>query len=197
MNLSMMNRAMKLVAQNEGQERNFVVTETNDRTIIDQFIDYETGYLIVRETSKDESDTLIYPTVIEPESGEIIKPQERMKQIPTEEKVTIDEENGLKITTLVTLGTAGLGAAANAGKLGSLGTDAIAQLGKVATALEPVGKGITLGGAFSGGVGMGEGIGGQDIWGNALSPEERQQRFQGGALNAALSTVGGAASLGK
>jgi hypothetical protein len=100
-------------------------------------------------------------------------------------------------TTSVTLGTAGLGAAANAGKLGSLGTGAIAQLGKVATALEPVGKGLMLGGAFSGGVGMGEGINGQDIWGNALSPEERQQRFGSGALNAALSVAGGAASLGK
>ncbi len=94
---------MKLVYQNEGQERKFVVTETSDRKITEQFIDYETGYLIVRETSKDESDTLIYTTVIEPESGEIIKPQERMKQISTEEKVTIDEENGLKITTLRTI----------------------------------------------------------------------------------------------
>jgi len=94
---------MKLVYQNEGQERKFVVTETSDRKITEQFIDYETGYLIVRETSKDESDTLIYTTVIRPESGEIIKPQERIKQISTEEKVTIDEENGLKITTLRTI----------------------------------------------------------------------------------------------
>jgi archaellum component FlaC len=100
-------------------------------------------------------------------------------------------------TTAVTLGTAGLGAAANAGKLGSLGTGAIAQLGKVATALAPVGKGLMLGGAFSGGVQMGEGINGQDIWGNALSPEERQQRLAGGALRSALSVAGGAASLGK
>ena len=94
---------MKLVYQNEGQQRKFVVTETNDRTIIDQFIDYETGYLIVRETNKDESDNLIYTTAIEPKSGKIIKPQERMKQIPAEEQVTIDEENGLKITTLRTI----------------------------------------------------------------------------------------------
>jgi hypothetical protein len=94
---------MKLVYQNEGQERKFVVTETNDRTIIDQFIDYETGYLIVRETNKDESDNLIYTTAIEPKSGKIIKPQERMKQLPTEEQVTIDQEKGLKITTLRTI----------------------------------------------------------------------------------------------
>ncbi len=94
---------MKLVYQNEGQERKFVVTETSDRKIIDQFIDYETGYLIVRETSKDVLDKLIYTTVIEPESGEIIKPQERIKQIPQGEKITIDEENGLKIITLRTI----------------------------------------------------------------------------------------------
>ncbi len=95
------NRAMKLVYQNEGQERKFVVTETSEREIIAQYIDYETGYVIVEELGKnDKSPRFIYYTVIEPKSGEIIKPQERMKQIPAEEQVTIDEENGFKIITL-------------------------------------------------------------------------------------------------
>ena len=98
------NKAMKLVYQNEGQERKFVVTETSEREIIAQYIDYETGYLLVEELGKnDESPRSTYYTVIEPKSGEIIKPQERMKQIPAEEQVTIDEENGLKIITLRTI----------------------------------------------------------------------------------------------
>lgn len=97
--------AMKLIYQNkQGKERKFVVTETSDREIISQFIDYETGYLIVREISRfDESDSSIYHTIIESSSGDIIRPQERMKQIPTEEQVTIYEEYGLKVITIRTI----------------------------------------------------------------------------------------------
>ncbi|HBE21388.1 MAG TPA: hypothetical protein DEG17_21025 [Cyanobacteria bacterium UBA11149] len=95
---------MRLVYQNEGQSRKFVVTETSDREITDQFIDYETGYLIVEEIGKiDESARSYYYTLIEPKSGEIIVPQERMKQITKEENVTIDEENGWKIITIRTI----------------------------------------------------------------------------------------------
>jgi hypothetical protein len=95
---------MRLVYKDEGQKGKFVVTETSDRQIIEQFIDYETGYFIVKEINKiDSSDTSIYHTVIEPERGEIIEPQERIRQIGREEKIRIDEENGLKILTLRTI----------------------------------------------------------------------------------------------
>ncbi len=100
-------------------------------------------------------------------------------------------------TTAVTLGTAGLGAMANAGRLGSYGLGAMAQLGKASQALEPLGKGMMLLGGFRGGVSMGEGIGGQDIWGNTLTNEERWQHFNSGALGSALSLLGGGAAAGK
>lgn len=91
---------MRLVYEGEGQTGKFVVTETSDKEIIKQFIDYETGYLIVMEENKiDLSDRWTYYTVIEPDTGKIIKPQERKRQIDTEEQITIDEENGWKIIT--------------------------------------------------------------------------------------------------
>ncbi|HBE18664.1 MAG TPA: hypothetical protein DEG17_02850 [Cyanobacteria bacterium UBA11149] len=44
---------------------------------------------------------------------------------------------------------------------------------------------------------MGEGIGGQDIWGNSLTNEERWNHFKSGALGSGLSLLGGGAALGK
>ncbi len=44
---------------------------------------------------------------------------------------------------------------------------------------------------------MGEGIGGQDIWGNSLTEEERWNHFKSGALGSGLSLLGGGAAAGK
>ena len=100
-------------------------------------------------------------------------------------------------STAFTLGTAGLGAMEEAGRFGAYGLGAMARVGNVAKALEPVGKGMMLWGGFSGGVSMGEGISGQDIRGNALTTEERWNHLKGGAFNSGLSLLGGAAGVGK
>ncbi|MCG3212511.1 MAG: hypothetical protein FOGNACKC_06181 [Anaerolineae bacterium] len=96
---------MKVVfKEKEGQTANFIVLPTSDREIIDQFVDYETGYLIVLESNNvDLADRSIYCTVIDPNSGKIIDAEMRAKQIDTKEKVTIDERIGLKVITQRTI----------------------------------------------------------------------------------------------
>ena len=92
--------SMKVVFREDEQTANFVVIPTSDREIIEQFIDYETRYLIVKEWNNiDPSDKSTYYTVIDPNSGTIIDPKTRLKQIDTREKVIVDETTGIKVIT--------------------------------------------------------------------------------------------------
>jgi hypothetical protein len=93
---------MKLIKNlsnsNDDLYERFIITETEDRRIFRKFIDYETGYLIVLELNKlDKSDNRLYTNVINPQTGEIISPQERIKQINTTEQEIRDERLGLTL----------------------------------------------------------------------------------------------------
>ena len=88
---------MKIIFDDD-QKTGFVVIPTSDRKIISQFIDYETGYLIVNETNNlDSLDTGVYCTVIDSRTGEVKDVETRSQQIDATEKEIILGEDGLKI----------------------------------------------------------------------------------------------------
>jgi hypothetical protein len=92
--------AMKIVFKEGEQRTDFAVTETSDKEIIDKFIDYETGYLIVFESNAvDPSDTSIYCTVVDPNTGAIIEAETRKQQVDSRKQVTVNEARGLKATS--------------------------------------------------------------------------------------------------
>ena len=107
----------------------------------------------------------------------------------------VDRENAA--TTAVTLGTAGLGAAANAGKLGSLGASGDRAIGQSGYRLRTCRQRTHVRGCFLRWRSDGRRYQRTRYLGQCFQPEERQQRFGSGALSSALSLAGGTASLGK
>ncbi len=89
---------MKVVFS-EDKDNEFTIIPTNDREIIEKYIDYETGYVIVEELSRGDTsgEMRIYCTVIDPNDGTIIDPETRLIQIDSTEKVVIDESVNLKL----------------------------------------------------------------------------------------------------
>lgn len=78
----------------------FEIIATSNRKIIKQFIDCETGYLVVMEVRTDDpTDTNVYYTLIDPNTGLIISPQARLASIEGWERTIVDEEHGLRLTS--------------------------------------------------------------------------------------------------
>ncbi|HLP87003.1 MAG TPA: hypothetical protein VK184_00125 [Nostocaceae cyanobacterium] len=76
---------------------------TPNKRIIKQFIDYETGYLVVLEIRTDETtDDNVYCTLIDANTGRVISPEERISSIQPE-RIIVDEQHGLKLTILHTV----------------------------------------------------------------------------------------------
>ncbi|BAZ28648.1 hypothetical protein NIES4074_10820 [Cylindrospermum sp. NIES-4074] len=91
---------MEIQYRRSASESNFEIIPTPDRKIIKQFLDYETGYLVVMEISTDyPTDTNSYYTLIDPNTGLIISPQARLSSIEGWERTIVDEEHGLQLTS--------------------------------------------------------------------------------------------------
>ncbi|HEU4326161.1 MAG TPA: hypothetical protein VFS21_23675 [Roseiflexaceae bacterium] len=72
---------------------------TDGRRIIDRFVDYETGYLVVVEISLDSrADRTAYYTVVDRDTRTVITPQMRLGQIDSAEHSVVDREHNLKAT---------------------------------------------------------------------------------------------------
>ncbi len=91
---------MEIKHGQSASESNFEIIATSNRKIIKQFIDYETGYLVVMEIITDiPTDTNVYFTLIDPNTGLIISPQVRLTSIEGWERTIVDEEHGLQLTS--------------------------------------------------------------------------------------------------
>jgi hypothetical protein len=83
---------------------NISVTPHDDRKIIRQFTDAETGLLVVFEVEKPPSKSpTIYYTLIDTTHGTIIEPSVRAQQIDTTEHTLLEPQLQLKITTQRTI----------------------------------------------------------------------------------------------
>ncbi|GAB4194128.1 MAG: hypothetical protein OHK0022_09780 [Roseiflexaceae bacterium] len=92
---------MQIVAS---KDLSFIPTE--GRRIIDQFVDYETGYLVVVEISLNSRvDRSSYYTLVDRNTQSIVTPQMRLQQIDSSEKTTVDRQHHLKATTRRTVDT--------------------------------------------------------------------------------------------
>jgi hypothetical protein len=94
---------MKIKCNDPSTSSIFEIIPTDGRQIIKQFIDHKTGYIVVMEINTDQvSDTNVYYTLIEPNKGLIITPQERLSSIEAE-RIIVNEEYGLKLTIMHTI----------------------------------------------------------------------------------------------
>lgn len=95
---------MEIRHQNYESGSTFEIVPTPSRRIIKQFIDHDTGYLVVMEIKTDEpTDTKVYYTLLNPETGSIISPQQRLAVVGEWEKNVINEEQNLRLTSRRTI----------------------------------------------------------------------------------------------
>jgi hypothetical protein len=89
---------MKIQFSDKGALSSFEIVPTPDRSILDQFRDHETGYLVVREIRTDDpKDQNVYYTLIDPATGEVVSPERRKRESADWERTSTDPGSGLRL----------------------------------------------------------------------------------------------------